>query len=756
MNVMQKLAVLSCLVLAIASSATAADSVAPPSFLNDVIPVLTRFGCNQGSCHGKNSGQNGFRLSLRGYAPEWDHKWLTREFAARRINRAMPEASLLLQKPLGRAPHQGGRLFDENSPAYDILLDWIRAGTPGPNIADATLVRLEATPASTHVKPGQQQQLLVRAHFSDGAARDVTWLAKFDSSDASTATVSSVGNVHMLRAGEAVVRCSFMGQVALATFTCPHDAAPPAALFTQKNNFIDEHVFKKLADLRIEPSAQCDDATFLRRAFLDTIGVLPQPEEVRAFLADPAQDKRPRMIASLFQRPEFIDFWTLQLADLLQNRKERDHDVRGSKGVRIFHQWLRNQVASNRPWNELAREVIQAAGTTDENPAVGYYIVTVGEQREAHKTPVVASVAQTFLGTRIGCAQCHNHPLEKYTQDDYYHFAGFFSRLNFKRQDSLKGATTLYATLQDLNRNKNPVGVNQPRTNKFLKPRPLDRTEMDFTTDEDPRVRLANWIVDPSNEHFAGAMVNRLWSHFMGVGLVEPIDDLRASNPPTNRALWDALVKEFITHKYDLKHMMHVVLNSRAYQLSSDTRPGNVRDERFYSHYRVRRLSAHVLLDALSQSIGVPEKFAGYPLGMRAVQVADPSSSSYFLSLFGRSERVTACACEANPDVTLPQLLHLLNSSNIFDKIRDGEGRVARLLQAKTGDDDIVTEMYLATLSRLPRPDELELVRGYLQQGKAPSPQPLSPRGRGVGGEGDAFREVVWALLNTREFVFNH
>src|SRR6266545_1754536 len=386
----------------------------PPSFVNDVIPILTRLGCNQGACHGKGAGQNGLRLSLRGYAPEWDHAWITRESAGRRIHRAVPEASLLLRKPLGQAPHEGGKLLQEGGRAHQLLLDWIRSGAPGPQQDDLTVKRVEVLPGNRVLRPGQELQLLVRAEYSDGSAKDVTWLTQFVSGDASVASVDAEGKVQMLRAGETTVRATFMGQVAVVLLTAPHDQPLKAELLAKRNNFIDEHVFNKLAALRIEPSERCGDEAFIRRLYLDTLGLLPTPAEVRAFLADTAPDKRARLIDRVLERPEFVDFWALQLSDLLQNRKESDHDVRGTKGVRSFHEWLRQQVARNRPWDELARDVLTATGKTTEQPAVGYFVVKVGEKRHAEQSPVVAAVAQTFLGTRIGCAQCHNHPLEKY------------------------------------------------------------------------------------------------------------------------------------------------------------------------------------------------------------------------------------------------------------------------------------------------------------------------------------------------------
>jgi hypothetical protein len=714
-----------------------------PSFLNDVMPLFTRLGCNQGACHGKGAGQNGFRLSLRGYAPEQDFQYLTREFAARRISPVDPEESPLLRKPLGLAPHEGGKLFGRGSRPHQVFLDWLRAGMPGPARDEPELRRLEVLPGNRTLRVGQEQQLLVVAEYSDGRRRDVTWLSKFDSNDPGMAEVDAAGLVRVRRHGETAIRASFQSRVAVVIVTAPHEQRVDPARLAARNNFIDEHVFNKLAALAIEPSDPAGDAEFLRRVFLDTIGLLPAPDETRAFLADTRPDKRSRLVDRLLDRPEFADRWALFLGDLFQNRKERDHDVRGTKGVRAFHDWLRKQVAANRPWDELARDVLTAAGNTTDAPAVGYFVVTVGEQGDPSRSEVAASVAQAFLGTRIGCAQCHNHPLERYTQDDYYHFAAFFSRVRLERRDPKQGLTLLRIAGKDREpeQAKAPVGVTQPRTGRFLPPRPLDRTPVEVRPGDDPRQALAAWMTDPKNEYFSGAIINRIWRHYLGAGLVEPVDDLRASNPPSNPELWQALNEEFVAHRFDLKHLMRLILNSRTYQRTSATRPGNRTDGRFYSHYYARRLPAEVLLDALSQATGVPDHFPGYPLGLRAGQLPDPALKSYFLSLFGRSERVTACACERSGEVTMPQLLHLQNGDSVVEKVRAADGRLSKLLEANRPEAEILDELFLATLCRPPSKEVAARVSRALAEG---------------GSREEVFRDLFWALLNSKEFAFNH
>jgi hypothetical protein len=761
-----------------------------PSFRQDILPILTKTGCNAGGCHGKLAGQNGFRLSLRGYAPEWDHDWVTKEVNGRRLNVAFPEQSLLVQKPVGGVAHEGGTRFKTNSRYYSTLVDWVAARAPGPVADEADAVRLEVLPGDRQMQPGDSQKLLVRAHYPNGRVRDVTWLAQIFSNDEATLAVKpNAASVKALRCGEASVRVHFQGQVEVVRFTMPFPTEVEPGQFAPRQNQLDGPIFDKLAALRIPPSPLCDDQTFIRRAYLDAIGVLPTPEETTAFLADSRPDRRAQLVEQLLTRPEWTDYWTLQLADLMQNRKERDHDVRGTKGVRAFHSWLRAQVAKNRPWNELARSVLLARGDSVKNPEIGYYITVIGEKRNVEDSELPDSVAQSFLGTRVGCARCHNHPLEKYTQDDFYHFSAYFSKVSLKRVEPAKGATELNTTSREeqeaaeklveakeklleaqtvaLSFGEEPGGeeptkkaaeakkqvesmtkriaelrtrqpsVNQPRTNKQMAPQPLDRAPWKFEPDRDPREQFVDWML--GSENFSGAMVNRIWKHFFSVGLVEPADDLRASNPPSNGELWKVLNREFVDHGYDLNHVMRLILNSRAYQLRSGTLPGNETETRFYSHYYARRLPAEVLTDAIAGATDVPTKYDGYPLGTRAVQLPEPSVSSYFLTLFGRSERVTACACERSGEVTLPQLLHLHNSDELQQRITHPDGRLTALL--KNPDDAAVcSSIFLTTVNRPPTDRERETVRASLAADKRE----------------DVFRDLFWALLNAKDFAFNH
>ncbi len=535
--------------------AGSAEPVAP-SFRQDILPILTRTGCNAGGCHGKLAGQNGFRLSLRGYAPDWDYDWLTKEVNGRRINLAFPEQSLLVRKPTGDVAHEGGSKFRQDSRYYRKLVDWIAARAPGPIADEPDSARLEILPGDREMQPGETQQLLVRAHYADGRVRDVTWLAQFFSNDEATLAVKPDGLVKALRCGEGSVRVHFQGQVAVISFTMPFDRPVAPEEFAARQNALDDPIFAKLQKLRLPPSGPCSDATFLRRAFLDTTGTLPTPEEVTAFLADPQPDKRVRLVDALLERPEWVDFWTLQFADLLQNRVERDHDVRGAKGVRAFHQWLRSEMAANRPWDQLAREIILARGDVISQPQVGYFVTLIGEKRNVEESELPDAVAQAFLGTRIGCARCHNHPLEKYTQDDFYHFAAFFAKVALDRAKPETGATKLdVGSAEELQQRgelekqavrlkkltsaggeekeieqarkrveetqrrvdelaARPPGVNQPRTGQRLEPPDARPRGLDV------RARAATPGSSSSSgclksENFSGAMVNRLVEAFL-------------------------------------------------------------------------------------------------------------------------------------------------------------------------------------------------------------------------------------------------
>jgi len=749
------------------------------SFQRDVLPVFTKYGCNQGGCHGKEAGQNGFRLSLRGFAPDWDHEWITRDVNGRRIDFVFPEKSLLVEKASGGVQHEGGTRFRKGSPAWQTLVDWISARAPGPLEDEAMPVALDVTPGKSILQPGDSLSLKVLAREADGSTKDVTWLAQFFSNDEALLEVTPAGKVKARDHGEATVRVHFLNLVQVVRFTMPFEHEVSPELYQEQHNAIDAPLFAKLKALRIPPAEDCGDAEFVRRAYLDTIGVLPTAEEVTAFINDPAEDKRAALADHLLARPEWLDYWTLQLCDVLQNRRERDHDVRGVKGVRSFHTWLRGRLAEGAGWDKITRDVLTSSGDVREHPEIGYFITLIGEHREVEKSDVPDGVAQSFLGTRIGCARCHNHPLERFTQDDFYHFAAFFAKTGLDRKNPQQGGTQLVVESREEKEQKKriaesetrlheakdaakplieiealqkeiadhqkhlaelgarPPQVNQPRTHKPIVAQALDGSPIDFSNVADPRETLADWII--ASPEFSGAMVNRLWRHFFAVGLVESVDDLRASNPPSNEELWELLSKEFRDHQFDLRHLMRLILTSRAYQLSSTTRAENKGDHQFFSHYYARRLPAEVLLDAIASATGVPDEFDGYPVGLRAVQLPEPGVSSYFLSLFGRSDRVTACACERSGEVTLPQLLNLRNGDELERRLNAADGRLAALL--KNPDDAAITDtLYLSTLARLPSDAERTLVNISIANDAREA----------------VFLDLFWALLNSKEFTFNH
>lgn len=762
---------------------TASGDQQPPSFKQDILPILTRSGCNTGGCHGKLAGQNGFRLSLRGYAPEWDYGWITQEVNGRRIDLAFPDQSLLVTKPSGGLPHEGGVRFRQNSRMWQTLRDWVAARAPAPVADEPDAARLEILPGDRRLALGETQQLLVRAHYANGRVRDVTWLAQFFSNEPTTLTVTPTGSVKALRHGQAIVRIHFQRNVEVVRLTIPFPQTVATDQYTVRQNAIDGPLFEKLQQLHLPPVGLCTDETFLRRVYLDAAGILPTPAEVVAFQLDTRSDKRSRVIDALLERPEFTDYWTLQLADLLQNRKERDHDVRGQKGVKSFHRWLREQIATNRSWSDIAKEVLLAKGDVVAQPQGGYYLTVVGEFGRIEESELPDSIAQAFLGTRIGCARCHNHPLERYTQDDFYHFAACFAKVNLDRQNPQSGASAVTTTSRDEREQRKSVGeaakrlseaclsqlpeetkqqqigdrqreldeqlrkldeirlrapgVTQPRTAQWMVPQTLDEVALKIDPGSDPRIPFTEWAI--ASDSFSGAMVNRLWKHFFAVGLVEPVDDLRASNPPSNPELWKLLNDEFRSHHFDLRYMIRLILNSRAYQLDSANTAGNQLDTRYYSHYYARRLPAEVLLDAIASATQVPHRFPGYPVGLRATQIPDPAADSYFLTLFGRSNRVTACACERKGEVTLPQLLHLSNDESLMTDIRSPNGRLVHSLQDP--DSAAVTrELFLATVSRYPSEAEQAAVNAALA----------------TDNRDEVFADLFWALVNSKEFAFNH
>lgn len=691
------------------------------NFRNEIIPVLTKGGCNSGGCHGKASGQNGFKLSVFGFDLAADYEALLGEGRGRRTFLAAPEQSLLLRKACGQMPHGGGVRFNADSYAYRTLRDWIAAGAPVGSGEDATVVGLEVWPAERELTAGGQQQLLATAIYSDGARRDVTAQAEYSSNVEPIAGVDEAGLIQATEVpGEAAIMVRYMGEVAVSRVIRPlaTNAEFPA---TPSNNFIDDLVWAKLRKLKIFPSELCTDAEFLRRVSIDTIGTLPTPDEARRFLdsADPA--KRSQLIDALLSRPEFADYWALRWGDVLRV----DSAAITQKGAYVFHQWLRQAVASDLPYDRMVRAILTAQGDATQSGPVNLY--------RAVKTPeeLANTVSQVFLGIRIECAQCHHHPYERWGQDDFYGLAAYFTQL--KRKVGARGQDVLFAG--------GGGEIKHPLTKQVVPPHPLGQPAASGDDTGDRRRGLAEWLTARDNPYLARMVANRIWAHYLGRGIVDPVDDVRTTNPASNEPLLAALSRYTVEQEFDLRKLMRVILNSRVYQLSSRAQASNALDSQNFSHAPVKGLPAEVLLDAVSQATEVPEKFEGRPLGTRAIQLWDNRLPSYFLEIFGKPVRASVCECERSGEPSMTQALHLLNSPGIERKVAHAQGRVRRLLDANVTNAQLAEEMYLATLSRRPTDQETQAVSQILDA--------ASERRR-------AAEDVLWALLNSTDFVFNH
>ncbi len=720
-----------------------AKSASAPSFRNQILPLMTRAGCNSGACHGALAGKGGLKLSLRGYDPEADHFVLTRQVRGRRVDPAEPARSLMLLKPTLAVPHGGGQRVEPGGADYQILADWLASGCPGPGDGDPRIQRIEALPAAAVLRPKDTLRVVVRAWYGDGRAEDVTRWARFNSSEDLVAAVDGAGTVKVAGHGEAAVTVWFSNQVAAVRITSPREEAVDPKLFAEsrRNNFIDELVLKKLRTLGIPPSPPCTDAEFIRRSYLDAAGVLPTPEEVNRFLADAAPDKRARLVDSLLERPEFIDYWAYKWSDLLLVTTRR----LPQSAVWSFYQFVRQSVADNKPWDRFARDVLTASGDTLHNGAANYFAL------HQDVTDLTESTAVTFMGMSVTCCRCHNHPLEKWTQDQYWATANLFSRVGLKKGE--RDGEVVVRTL--------PSGdVPHPRRSVPMPPAPLDGKPLALDSATDRRQYFVDWLTAADNPYFARAYANRVWRNFMGRGLVEAEDDLRQTNPPTNAELLDALAKELIDHGYDGKHLIRVVMNSAAYQRSSKATAGNGSDDRFYSHYLIRRLPAEVILDAYSQVTGVPTPFTeissnasdsvspygGFPTGTRALQLPDSRVVSRFLDAFGRPERLQTCSCERQQDASVGQALHVNNGTTLNDKLRDERCRISAWLKQSVGDRDAVQRLYLLALGREPGETEREKFTSLLTEAAHD----------GQTTRRQALEDLFWSVLTSKEFLFNH
>jgi hypothetical protein len=719
------------------SRAGAAGAV---SFRNEVMAVLSRGGCNQGACHGNQNGKNGFKLSLRGEAPDLDFAVLTRDHLGRRTDRLSPDASLLLMKATATVPHEGGQRFAVGSPEYDILRRWIAGGLrPDPDDAPR-LRRIEVSPAArVLLDPEDRVALRVEATFSDGRRRDVTSLAVFDPSNL-IAQVGRDGVVTRNRSGETTILVRYLDRQATAQLAF----VPARPDFVWHNvpeaNYIDRHVFAKLKTLRTQPSELCSDTVFLRRAYLDAIGTLPTADEARAFLRDSNPNKRAVLIDSLLQRPEFADLWALKWADLLRNEEK----VLDKKGVQVFQHWIRESIAEGKPLNEFARELISGRGSSYAEPAANFYRALREPNARAE------AVAQVFLGVRMQCAKCHNHPFEQWTQTDYHSFAAFFARVQYRvvennRKDRLDKHEFDGEQIVYLDREGD---VRHPRTGEVLRPLFPGSATPAFADDADRTRLLADWVAAPDNPFFARAQVNRVWYHLMGRGIVEPIDDFRATNPPVNGPLLDALAKDFADHRFDLRHVLRTIMNSRTYQLAAVPNATNREDETNFSRALVRPLQAEVLLDAVSQVTGVPAEFTGFPRGTKAVQLPGvgaargkrerPTDAERFLTAFGKPIRLLTCECERSEETTLNQAFQLITGQMLNEMLAEPDNRIGRLLAGGKPVAEIVDELYFTALSRPPTPAERDAALAMIARGK---------------DKRAALEDLVWGLVNAKEFL---
>jgi hypothetical protein len=701
----------------------------PVNFRNQIVPIFTKLGCNGGGCHGKSGGQNGFRLSLLGFYPEDDFEFLRKESRGRRIFPGMPVESLLLKKAVGQSPHGGGKRMEPGSYEYNLMVQWIEQGMPWGTDTDPSVVSIRCEPEARVLTRGGKQQIAVIATYSDGSTEDVTRMALFEPNEAELAESSVTGLVSTLDlSGEVAIMARYQGQVSTFRATIPLGA--DTSRLPEPANLVDQAVFNKLRLLGIPASEICDDATFLRRVSLDITGVLPTDEDVRTFLADSAADKRDRLVDRLLDSTAYADHFANKWNFVLRNKKENGED---GPGTQLFHRWIWSRIYDNVPYDQFVREIVTASGDPQINPAVTWYrdVDSVEEQ--------VEDTAQLFLGLRIQCARCHHHPFEKWSQDDYYGMAAFYSRVGKKVIPNASG------NMRDRRvfHNEGVASSSNPRSGKAIRPTGLGSPAYEVAADQDPRVKLADWMTDPQNPFFARSVVNRYWKHFFSRGIVEPEDDMRATNPPSNPELLEGLSQHFIKSGFDLKELVRTICRSRTYQLSALPNDYNASDKQNFSRYYPRRLSAEVLYDAFHQVTDTSENFGGVPAGTRAMQLADASNATYFLQVFGQPRGDTACECERSTDANLAQSLHLLNGREIQDKIARDNARTARLAtDANRSPEDRVREIYRWVFAREPAADELEVAVSYIKRHSD------NPR-RG-------FEDIVWALINTKEFQFNH
>ena len=708
------------------TSSRPAEKQRPINFENDIVPILTKFGCNASGCHGKAEGQNGFKLSVFGFDPLADHQAITKEGRGRRVFPASPMHSLFLEKASGDLPHGGGLRIPADRPEYQTLARWIALGSPLGSPDDPHIASIEMLPQSAQLAMGQTQQLKVQATFSDGFQLDVTALATFQSNNDGLASVDEKGVVSIGKVpGDVAVMASYVGHVDVFRALVPNESTVASGTTTHfaESNFIDQHIHAKLKQLNLQPSGPADDSTFLRRTFLDVIGTIPTPSEAREFLADSSSNRRANLVNRLLKRVEYADYWGLKWSDLLRVNRL----TLGRKNAYQYYRWIRDSFAENKHLDQLADELLTAEGPIQEKPAGLFYKVVSDPKQMA------STVSQAFLGIRIECAQCHHHPYDRWGQEDYYGMQSFFNDVAFKpssQGEVLVGTGTAKSV--------NPrTGLNVPA--RALGDKPVANAQADSHQPVRLRHELSAWMTDKRNPYFARNMANRIWAHLMGRGLIEPVDDVRMTNPASHPELLDALADYLSEHEFDQHALIRLITASNTYQRSSEPSEYNAGDQQNYARYPLKQLEAEVLLDAVCQTTGVNEKFAGVPEGSRAIQLWDSQVPHYFLQLFGRPARTTACECERVSEPTVSQVLHVLNSPDIQAKLSHDGGRLTKIIHLP--DEQLTEELYLTFFGRVPSIQEQQLALEHLQR--------YTDRQR-------ALEDLAWSMMNSLEFLFNH
>jgi len=726
---------------------TGLESIESVSFSNQVVPIFTKYGCNGGGCHGKAAGQNGFKLSLLGFEPGEDYEHLVNESRGRRVFPAAPEQSLLLQKAINASPHGGGQRLTKDSQEYRLLVRWIAQGMPKGSADDPVVQRIEVSPATRTLVRESSQQLAALAYYSDGRVEDITQTVQYESNNTDIAEVDPQGLVSLkAQAGDVAVMARYQGQVAVFRASVPLGAE--ISYWPETRNVVDQHVFANLKTLGIPPSQLCDDATFLRRVTLDLAGRLPTLEETKAYSNETDPAKADELVDRLLGSSDYAEFFAKKWSTILRNRRD---GVGEQFGTFAFYDWLREGFYSNKPYDQMVRDLLTASGSVDVNPAVAWY-------REVPSTESrVEDAAQLFLGQRIQCARCHHHPYEKWSQADYFHMSAFFSKVARKECDAPEEP-------RFINR-MGGAGASHPKTGKYLPPAGLDSLPLQLDSDADPRSELADWMVAGDNPFFARALVNRYWKHFFSRGLVEPEDDMRATNPPSNPALLDGMADYFIQSDFDLKSLVRLICTSNSYRLSSLANTDNLGDKTSYSRFYPKRLQAEMLIDSVDQVVGTSTPFAGMPLGTRSVSLPDTSFDSYFLTVFGQPDSTTACECERSQEANLAQSLHLLNSKDIQSKLSNDQARPMMLAAAPDVDlEASIGELYLRALSRQPSQEELQVAIVYMDKKQEESATRIAAQSmtdeqqlkeRQITSR-QAYEDLIWALINSKEFLFNH